>query len=250
MAILTIANTKGGSGKTTLAFGVGMTFAQHGLSTALLDADPQGAMSDMVLKHFASVGVDDAIDKDGTPLTASQIAGSLTHDRLTLVGKITDQTVIEAIDEANRDHDMVVVDLQGSANLATLLAMQYSDLVIIPANTGANDLTGIVRTATLLRDARATTRRHIPGAAVLVNTSPSRIVSTVERHARDQVLQIAERHTFNVLVTELCRRKAFTEMTYSGALPGEKDATARENLGAVVREISALLKAQIQAGAA
>ena len=44
-ATLCIINQKGGSGKSSTCFHVGGTFARQGLKVLLVDADPQGSLS-------------------------------------------------------------------------------------------------------------------------------------------------------------------------------------------------------------
>ncbi|MGB1035378.1 MAG: AAA family ATPase, partial [Primorskyibacter sp.] len=43
MAVITVAQQKGGSGKTTLAANLAVGFWQSGKSVALVDIDPQGS---------------------------------------------------------------------------------------------------------------------------------------------------------------------------------------------------------------
>ena len=56
--IVTLAQQKGGSGKTTLAAHLAVAFARGGLSVAVLDVDPQGSLGEWFEAREKSLGED------------------------------------------------------------------------------------------------------------------------------------------------------------------------------------------------
>ncbi len=55
MKIITVANRKGGTGKTTTAFNLAHSYASQNYKVCLLDLDGQGNLSDICRTHFLSV---------------------------------------------------------------------------------------------------------------------------------------------------------------------------------------------------
>lgn len=115
--IITLAHQKGGVGKSTLSLNLAYSFKDH-LSTALIDLDPQGTISQ--LKPMIS-GVD-------------VYNGSL-------------KTI------PSTDHEIIIVDTPPylSADFPKLFSL--SDLVIIPTKAGIADLMAIRSTINMLKDA-------------------------------------------------------------------------------------------------
>jgi chromosome partitioning protein len=70
--VMTIANQKGGVGKTTTAVNIAMALAQHGLRVLMIDLDPQGNAS-------TALSVDHAV---GTPSIYDVLMGSSTLDEV------------------------------------------------------------------------------------------------------------------------------------------------------------------------
>ncbi len=111
--IITIAQQKGGSGKTTLAAHLAVAALQRPkpLSVALLDTDPQGSLGQWYMLRCERLG-EDKIDMSFR--TASAWGARL-----------------EAVNLA-KEHDLVVVDTPPKADWDCRPAMEAADLVLIP----------------------------------------------------------------------------------------------------------------------
>jgi chromosome partitioning protein len=118
--IITIAQQKGGAGKTTVAAHLSVGFATSGAGrVALLDVDPQGSIGHWLEtreKHFG---------EDGTGLefrTASAWGARREADRLA------------------RNHDIVIIDTPPNAEQEARPAIIAADLVIVPVQPTPIDL--------------------------------------------------------------------------------------------------------------
>lgn len=60
--IITVAQQKGGSGKTTLAVNLAVALHERGHSVALVDTDPQGSMGRWFIERMGTQGEDEAMD--------------------------------------------------------------------------------------------------------------------------------------------------------------------------------------------
>ena len=187
--IIAFASSKGGPGKTTCAICLGTEFVLSGYRVALIDADPN--------QHLAAWG---ALSE---------------HERLDVVGRVTEENILERIREAAASSDFVLVDLEGTANNALTYAVSKADLVIVPAQPSRMDLQEAYRAAALVERAGEVVERTIP-YRVLLSKMPI-LPTRAARHAREQL----ERSGIPVLSTELLERTAFREMSFHGRSPSE-----------------------------
>jgi chromosome partitioning protein len=213
--IVSFASTKGGVGKTTLAFVVATAIARRlapapEYRVACIDADPNGTL-------------DAALRKSANPEI-----WSLPSDAETLLPRLRD---------AQRSAALVLIDLEGSANQAMLYACGKSDLVLIPAQPSAYDVREARKTADVVSQAADLVGREIAVRVVLTRTPVLR--QRVAEHSRAQFAKSG----LPVLPVELVQRTAFQTMTYTGVPPFQADpgGGAAQNVEALVDAISALI---------
>ncbi|MEO1678822.1 MAG: ParA family partition ATPase [Pseudomonadota bacterium] len=116
--VLTVAQQKGGSGKTTLAVHLAVHFLRSGRSVALLDTDPQGSLGRWFMARVErTVG---APEMEFSTATAWGVGYE--------VGKL------------KRDHDLVIVDTPPKADSDLRPALREADLVLVPVSASALDL--------------------------------------------------------------------------------------------------------------
>jgi chromosome partitioning protein len=117
--IITFAQQKGGSGKTTMAAHVAVALQRSGLTVALLDVDPQGSLGEWFERREAAAG-------DVGPGLSFGTASGWGARR-------------EARSLA-RDHDVVVVDTPPKSDSESRPAVEAADLVCVPVQPTPVDL--------------------------------------------------------------------------------------------------------------
>ncbi len=114
--VITVAQQKGGSGKTTIAVNLAVGFARAGKSVAVLDTDPQGSLGRWFMTRRER-GTDDLEFS-----TASAWGVSYECDKL------------------RKTHDYVIVDTPPKVDADLRPALRESDLVIVPVSASQVDV--------------------------------------------------------------------------------------------------------------
>ncbi|HJS86198.1 MAG TPA: ParA family protein [Acetobacteraceae bacterium] len=203
MAILTIASSKGGPGKTTLAQLLSGTLAAEGTGVAALDADPTGALSRWAKRLY-----------EGLPFACHH--------------EVDEARLAHLIHRTARDAEVVVVDTAGFGNRAATVAMTAADAVLIPMVPGEGDVTEAARTVELVAGVAAAARRDIPARVLLNRVRPS---TTLSRHAAAEASALPR---FSSCLSDLV---AYGEMGFSGRMPVGK---AGAEVAALMAELRGL----------
>ena len=144
MKTITVANQKGGVGKTTTSVNLAASLAAMKHRVLLVDLDPQGnaTMSCGIDKHELDVSILDVLLGDvslGTALIDARDSGfsvlpangDLTAAEVELVGAEGKEQRLRRALAAQPDFDYVIVDCPPSLNMLTLNALVAADSVLI-----------------------------------------------------------------------------------------------------------------------
>jgi chromosome partitioning protein len=214
MPVIVFASSKGGCGKTTCAVILGSELAQRGASVTIIDADPNRNVADWAKLPGVPVGLD-------------------------VVGEVTEENIVNAIEDASQRSAFVIADLEGSASLLVGYAVAMADFVLVPCQGSQMDARQAGRMVKLIGTQSRISGREIPFALVLTRTSPT-IVGRTQRHIEARFGEM----TLPVLATRMHDREAFRSLfSYGGTLAGLSNKAvsnlpaAQENARQFVAEI-------------
>ena len=148
--VIALANQKGGVGKTTTTFNLGVALKNQGKRVLVVDADPQGDLTTYMgyneselkttlAQLMESVIYDSQLDtrqailknNEGIDLIPSDLDLSATEAMLVnaMSREITIRTILS---DVKKDYDYILIDCMPSLGMLTINALACSDKVIIP----------------------------------------------------------------------------------------------------------------------
>ncbi len=126
MKVLTVANRKGGAGKSTCAAHIALEAVRKGMKVILLDLDPQKTLESWWKKR-----------EEDNPYLADANASDL-DEKIRLL--------------STKGLDLCIIDTPGDTSANATVGIQAADMVLIPSKPTAPDLTAIGRTISIVKE--------------------------------------------------------------------------------------------------
>lgn len=208
--IITVGNTKGGVGKTTIAVNLAIARALGGRDVWLVDGDVQG-----------------------TAQTAISIRAEAGHIPGIACAFYPDGKVLRAqVKQQQQKFDDVVIDVGGHDSVAIRAALIQSDVLLVPFQPRSFDVWALDNIAELIDEARSL-REGLRAYAMLNCADPG----GQSADNSEAAAAVADYPQLEYLPTPLRRRKAFANAASAGQCVLEikpQDAKASAELNALI----------------
>ena len=194
MYVITFANPKGGSGKTTSAMLLAEQIAISGGRVAILDLDPNANI-------LAWAQTREAEGRD-VPFTV--------HARPQA------EETVELIDSLSDEADYLIIDLEGSKDQIVTFALSRTDLCIIPLDGSPMEARQAAQAVRLVQTTANMIRAQINYALLFTRTNAA-FQTTDERDVRQEM----ELNNIPTLPVRIAKRAPYTRIFRDGVLLSE-----------------------------
>ncbi len=199
--VLSLANQKGGVGKTTTSVNLAASLAATRRKVLLIDLDPQGnatmgvgvdkhemeqTFCDVLLSgldahscvlHLEKIGID--LLPSNADLTAAEVELMRSNN--------AENRLKDVIASIKNDYDYVLIDCPPALNMLTLNALVASDGVIIPMQCEYYALEGLTALMDTINQVRASVNPHLQVEGLLRTMYDPR--NTLAKDVSDQLLE-------------------------------------------------------------
>jgi chromosome partitioning protein len=204
--IISVAHQKGGVGKSTLALNLTSFFKRNGAESAVVDADAQGSISNLI----SSFGADNA------------------YGSVNLIPRNSFKSFTE-LTKMNQ-YQVLLIDTPPylSSNLSEIF--EISDFVLVPTKPAVFDMFAIEGTIELINEAKKTKPELKTGVVINMSATGAKHVEEIRNYMKNKGI--------NVLNTEIAKRIEFERcLLYSDSIFSTSDEKAKDEISRLGNEI-------------
>lgn len=158
MRIISIANQKGGCGKTTTAINLASALGQNGKRVLLIDLDPQAhaslgldiesqdslynVISKLTPRKLKLENIIRRVEDTFDIVPSNILVGTLEQELADEIGR--ELKLKEIIEPLNERYDYILIDCPPSLGILTVNALRLSDELVIPVETSRFSMQGVM----------------------------------------------------------------------------------------------------------
>jgi cellulose biosynthesis protein BcsQ len=153
--VVAVANTAGGSTKTTLAHALAVAAVEYGKKTLLIDCDPKASLTFRVGREGTRITLADFLS--GTTIRSEDLDSHAERfDFIAADSRVgngfTGQDMKNLIGKLPKDYDVVIIDTPSDINASLKSALDVADLVLAPYSNTVHHLRGVTQISKLSED--------------------------------------------------------------------------------------------------
>jgi cellulose biosynthesis protein BcsQ len=153
--VVVVANTAGGSAKTTLAHALAVATVEYGKKTLLIDCDPKASLTFRVGREGTRITLADFLS--GTTIRSEDLDSHAERfDFIAADSRVgngfTGQDLKNLIGKLPKDYDVVFIDTPSDINASLKASLDTADLVLVPYSHTVHHLRGVTQISKLSED--------------------------------------------------------------------------------------------------
>ena len=208
--VITIANRKGGIGKTTTTTSMASCLRQKNFRVLMIDLDSQCNLSSNVNADVKGKTILDVLLRKCKASDAVQGSLELSKINDALANKTgREYRLLESLFDVKDDYDYCIIDTPPELALATTNALTASDQLIIPTTAESFSLDGIEQLYNSVKDVWSYTNKDLQIAGILITLYNSRAV--LSKAMRNDLEKIAYKIDTKLYRTTIRRGIAIAE---------------------------------------